>query len=1072
MANELDGLVDTRPASAVSAIVDTLPGLLWTTLSDGASDFVNRRWCEYTGLAPDHALKHGWQNAIHPDDAAPLLDSWAAIRRSGVVKELEGRLRRFDGEYRWFVFRLSPLPTERNDEARWCWLGIEADEIATDPEQPLPDGRLRRFLDMLPTQVVLLTPDLKLEFVNRQLLDFYGMSFDELKSWYPSGAVHPDDVPETHARLSRLMTLGEVSDGENRMRRADGMYRHVHARMVPSRDAHGNVVRYCSVQNDVQELRHAQSLLAGEVQVLEMVARGKPLRQILDAVSLLVEGLCSGCFCGILLVAPDQKHFRLGSGPSLPDAYNALLDGKAIDAAYGPFSLAVIEQSSILTPDLARDPRWEGSVWPELMRTHGFASCSSLPIISGAGAVSGVFTIHRREPVSQTPDEQDVIDRFTKIVGIAIDRAQSDEALRASETRLRTAHAQLAEGQRLSATGSFTSDIHRDQHIWSEEYYRIFELDPSAAPSAKARRDRVHPDDLALFDAAIRRALHGDDADFYFRILTPTCGLKYLRGVARVIDYVERRPILMGTIQDVTKSKLAEAALKENEAALRRAYSYLTEAQRLSQTGSFTWDVFADEHDWSEEIRRIFGFDLDAKVTIGMIQAAIHPDDTAEVEQVIGGAVEGRDFDLVFRIVTAAGAVRHAHVVGHRIAHIEDRPVFLGALQDVTESKEAEAALKASAAELRRMNRYLTTAQKLSKTGSFIWDVSLHERQWSDEMYRIFDLDPEKAGPSAIAQDLVHPDDRPTLDALIRRGREGRDFDGEFRLVMPSGSVKNLHVIGNLLSGGPDCPVFVGAAQDVTELRLREEALNAARAELAHVARVTTLSTLAASIAHEVSQPLSGILTNANTSLRMLAAEPPNLDGVAETARRTIRDINRATNVINRLRALFARKARMTERVDLNEAAREVIALTSSELQRSRVLVQTEFAGDLPAVRGDRIQLQQVILNLMMNAADAMADVQDRQKIIAVQTHSGSEERALLSVRDAGMGIDPQATERLFDAFYTTKPHGMGVGLSISRSIIESHEGRLWATANDGPGATFSFSIPCVPGPASGSNTQ
>jgi PAS domain S-box-containing protein len=489
----------------------------------------------------------------------------------------------------------------------------------------------------------------------------------------------------------------------------------------------------------------------------------------------------------------------------------------------------------------------------------------------------------------------------------------------------------------------------------------------------------------------------------------------------------------------------------------------LTEAQRLSQTGSFTWDVFADEHNWSEEIRRIFGFDLEVKVTIGMIQAAIHPDDTAEVEQVIGGAVEGRDFDLVFRILPTEGEVRHAHVVGHRIEQIEDRPVFLGALQDVTESKLAEAALKASEAELRRTNRFLTTAQKLSKTGSFMWDVGLNERQWSEEMYRIFNLDPEKTVPSATAQALVHPDDRPTLQALLRRAGEGRDFDGELRLLMPSGEVKNLHVIGNLLSGGPDGPVFVGAAQDVTELKLREDALTTARAELAHVARVTTLSTLAASIAHEISQPLSGILMNANTSLRMLAAEPPNLDGVSETARRTIRDINRATDVINRLRALFARKAPTLEYVDLNEAAREVIALASSELQRNRVLVQTEFASDLPTVRGDRIQLQQVILNLMMNAADAMAEVQDRQRTIAVRTHRDSGERALLSVRDAGKGIDPQASDRLFDAFYTTKAHGMGVGLSISRSIIESHEGRLWASANDGPGATFSFSIPCLP---------
>jgi PAS domain S-box-containing protein len=1054
----------------VGGIVDALPGLLWTTRGDGASDFVNRRWREYTGLGPDQALDYGWRQAIHPDDVSSFLESWDAIRRSGVAKEIEARLRRFDGQYRWFVFRLSPLSEERNDDQRWCWLGMEADESTTDPDHPLPDGRLRRFLDMLPTQVLFMTPALDLEFVNRQILDFYGMSLEELKRWHVSGAVHSDDVPEIYARLSRLRTLGETFDGEMRMRRADGTYRQVHARMVPSRDAHGNIVRYCSVQNDVQELKQAQNLLAGEVQVLEMVARGKPLREILDAVSRLVEELCSGCLCSILLVSTDRKHFRVGSGPSLPDDYNAILEGKTIDAAYGPCSLAVVEKTQILTSDLASDPRWEGSAWPPLMKTYGYASCWSTPIISGAGEAFGTFAIYRREPRDPMPSEQDVLDRFSKIAGIAMDRAQSDEALRASETKLRNAHAQLAEGQRLCATGSFTSDVQLDHHSWSDECYRIFDLDPTTPPNVQAVRDRVHPGDLALFDGEIQRGLEGGDADFNFRIVTPASGLRYLRGAARVIDHVDGRPIFMGTVQDETERKLAEAALKQNEAALRQAYSYLTEAQRLSQTGSFTWDVLADEHNWSEELRRIFGFELDAKVTIAKVRATIHPDDMAEVERVLAGAAEGRDIDLVFRILRTEGEVRHAHVVGHRIEHIEDRPVFLGALQDVTESKVAEEALRTREAELRRTNHFLTTAQRLSKTGSFIWNPGANERQWSEEMHRIFEQDLDKAMPSLITEQLIHPEDFPIIEALRRKASEGHDFDGQFRLIVPSGKVKNLHVVGNSLSGGPDGPVFVGAAQDVTELKLREDALNTARAELAHVARVTTLSTLTASIAHEVSQPLSGILTNANTCLRMLAAQPPNLEGVAETARRTIRDTNRATEVIKRLRALFGRKAPITEPVDLNEAAREVIALTSSELQRSHVIVHTEFAGDLPAVYGDRIQLQQVILNLVMNAADAMTEVEDRQRIIVVHTHRDPGGRASLSVRDAGSGIDPQTLEKLFDAFFTTKAHGMGIGLFISRSIVESHEGSLWASANDGPGATFSFSIPSVPGLASKSN--
>jgi signal transduction histidine kinase len=229
------------------------------------------------------------------------------------------------------------------------------------------------------------------------------------------------------------------------------------------------------------------------------------------------------------------------------------------------------------------------------------------------------------------------------------------------------------------------------------------------------------------------------------------------------------------------------------------------------------------------------------------------------------------------------------------------------------------------------------------------------------------------------------------------------------------------------------------------------------------VARVASLGALTASIAHEVNQPLSGIITNASTCLRMLAADPPNVDGACETARRTIRDANRASDVITRLRALFGKKHPANEPVDLNEATHEVITLLQSELQRSRVLLRAELGDDIPRITGDRVQLQQVILNLLRNALDAMSSIQDHPRQLLIRTERESDDRVRLSVQDAGVGFKPQDEGRLFDAFYTTKSSGMGVGLSVSRSIIESHHGRLWATPNDGPGATFSFSIPRQP---------
>jgi PAS domain S-box-containing protein len=587
-----------------SRIVDALPELVLTLHSGGASAFVNRRWSEYTGQALADALEFGWQTAIHPDDVADFQRSWEDISRFDAPGEIDVRLRRFDGEYRWYSFRFNHM---LEGAAPWCASATHSDERGVD-------RRLRRFVDNLPTQVLFMTPALELEFVNRQVRNFYRATPEELPQWATSGVIHPDDVPEISDKLLRLHTHGEPFHTELRVLTAEGVYRYVRAIMVPSKDAHGNIVRYCSIQTDIDDLK--------------------------------------------------------------------------------------------------------------------------------------------------------------------------------------------------------------------------------------------------------------------------------------------------------------------------RAYAQLTEGQRLSKTGSFTWDVLADEHNWSEEIRRIFGFDSDLKVSMPAIVAAVHPQDMAEVERVIGGAVEGRDFDLVFRILTTTGEVRYAHVVGHRMAHVTDRLVFAGALQDVTENKFAV------------------------------------------------------------------------------------------------------------------------------------EALDRARRELADVSRATALSALTASIAHEVNQPLAGIITNCNTVVRLLAADPPNLDGVLATAQRAVRDAYRAVEVIKRLRALFARKPVGNETVDLNEAAREILMLSSGELQSGRVVLHTSFADDLPEVAGDRVQLQQVVLNFVINAAHAMRTVDDRTRTLWVSTARGDEGDVVLAVRDCGIGAAVEDFEKMFNAFYTTKPDGMGVGLSISRSILEAHGGRLWASANDGPGLTVSFSIP------------
>jgi signal transduction histidine kinase len=366
--------------------------------------------------------------------------------------------------------------------------------------------------------------------------------------------------------------------------------------------------------------------------------------------------------------------------------------------------------------------------------------------------------------------------------------------------------------------------------------------------------------------------------------------------------------------------------------------------------------------------------------------------------------------------------------------------------------------------ELERSEAFLAEGQHLSQIGTFSWRVATDEVTWSEQLYRIYECEIGVPVTLEVICTRVHPEDVSLLEKMVDQARGGaNDFEWQYRLMMPDHSIKYLHAVAHATRDQDGHLEYIAAVQDVTARRLSEEALDKARAQLTHVARVTSLGVLTASIAHELNQPLSGIITNANTCLRMLAANSPDLNGARETARRTIRDGNRASEVIARLRAMFTKKESTTEMVDLNEVTREVIALSSSDLHRNRVILRQALADDLPPVVGDRVQLQQVILNLLLNASDAMSGIDDRPRQLMISTARGDGDHVCVVVQDAGVGFDPETGDKLFEAFYTTKRSGMGIGLSVSRSIIERHHGRIWAARNDGPGASFSFSIPRAP---------
>ncbi len=373
---------------------------------------------------------------------------------------------------------------------------------------------------------------------------------------------------------------------------------------------------------------------------------------------------------------------------------------------------------------------------------------------------------------------------------------------------------------------------------------------------------------------------------------------------------------------------------------------------------------------------------------------------------------------------------------------------------DIDDRKRAEE-------KLRRSEAFLAEGQRTGLAGSFSWLLDTNELTFSEELYRIFEFEPGTPVTLERIADRVHPDDIPLLfDKRADARSTGSDHDYEMRLLLPDGAIKYVHVVSHSTRGRDDRPEYIGAVQDVTQRRVSEETLGGLRSELARMAKINSFGALTASIAHEVNQPLSGVITNASTCLRMLAADPPNIDGARETARRTIRDGHRASDVITRVRALFGKKTLVAEWVNLNEATKEVIALSQNTLRRGRVILKTVLCDDLPTVRGDRVQLQQVILNLLLNAVQAMKDVDDRPRKLVISTEKDPDDHVRLTVRDSGTGFGPDGMDKLFEAFYTTKGGGMGIGLSISQSIIERHHGRLQAAPNNGPGATFWFSVP------------
>ncbi|MEY9325267.1 PAS domain S-box protein [Sinorhizobium fredii] len=622
---------------------------------------------------------------------------------------------------------------------------------------------------------------------------------------------------------------------------------------------------------------------------------------------------------------------------------------------------------------------------------------------------------------------------------------------------LRRSEANFAEAQRVAHVGYWERDLGTDCLTWSEETYRIFGLAPRAGAlvSLAEAVERIHPEDRSIWSKTAAKAVRGESRyDLEYRIIRPTGELRIVHSQADLTRDLSGRPRSMfGTIQDITERKRVEEALRDSEEQWRAVFeNNPTMYFMVDATG-----VIVSVNPFGAEQ---LGYTVDE--LIGRpVQDIFHEADRDAVQRHAAACLEhlGRAMSWELRKTRKDGSMLWVRETARSMV-MKKRPVILIVCEDITERKRAEEAARRSEEELREV---IETVPAMVWTALPDGRVDFINRRWQEFTGLSLD-ETSRAGWEPEAR--FHPDD---LDQYMSKWRAslatGRPFeaevrirraaDGEYRWWFES-AVPLKDERGSILK-------WYGFLVDLEDRKRAEEALQQAQAELAHVTRVTTMGALTSSIAHEVNQPLSAVVTNANAALRWLASQPPDIEEALQTLRRIVRDGHRAGEVIGRVRGLLKKTATATAPVDLNGLVEDSIALLHGEARSHRILLRTELARDLPPVAGDRVQLQQVILNLVMNGIESMKKVADRPRELVIRSRPAASGTVLVAVLDTGVGLEPENAERVFEAFYTTKAEGLGMGLAICRSIIEAHGGRLWAEATEPQGAVFQFTLPSDP---------
>jgi PAS domain S-box-containing protein len=916
-------------------------------------------------------------------------------------------------------------------------------ELSSHVLEPRRELNLRLLVESIPAPVAVMTPSGEVEAVNKPNLEYFGKTFEDLKKWGTSDAVHPDDLPHAIEIWMEAIQTGQPYDVKQRLRRFDGVYRWFEVRGFPLRDPDGRILNWCVLLTDIDDRHRTEEALRAS-----------------EAYSAEAQRLSH----------TGSWHWNVNTGEvAWSQSYCAIFgfDFEKDKPSYQLFIERVhpedrpkVEQ--VLLADVREKRDFDGEY--RLLLPDG-----SIKYLHSLGKCS----------VSQSGD----VEYIGAVVDIT-EHKRAEQELRDSEER----HRVVVEA---ASDAVISMDENGGIQLANAAALRVFGYD----------RAELIGKPLTLLMPEYMRKLH--EKGFKAYLATGERHINWqgteLTGLRKngqefpvEISFGELvkdgHRIFTGFIRDISERRRAEEALRRSEA-------HLSQAQRLAHVGSWVWQVDGRKTVYlSEEWYRVYGFDPTGGMpTWEERLQRVHPEDRATWQAAIDRAIDKKsDYELEFRILLPDREVRYIHSVGHPVFGSSGELVqFVGVSMDVTQSRQAEQAFRllvvGTAATLGSdffQSLVQHMAQALRARYAFVTtcDDQKHARTlafWKGDRFgENFDFDIADTPCEKVLHGEVCRC-RQGLQGLFPRDKFLADWQAESYLGVPMLDRSN-RVIGHLaiLDDKPMeadsraidlLKIFASRAAAELNRQKAEDELQAAlqerermREELAHLAhlnRVSTMGELAASLAHEIKQPISAAMTDARTCSRWLTRDCPDLAEAQAAASRVVKDVTRASEIIGRVRSLFKKDSLQHEEVDINEVIQEMIALLQGEASRHSILIHRDCSLDLPPIMADRVQLQQVLMNLMLNSIEAMKGMNTPGRL-TIKSHQDDSGQLLISVMDTGVGVPAEKMDQIFNPFFTSKSEGTGMGLPISRSIIESHGGRLWAVSNPESGSIFNFTLP------------